>query len=85
MHRAQLSSVHGCALHPVTPGLHAGEAFCERPIIALLVAVGLADSLAGAVTLFWLAVLQRRAFAMQFGPLGWYEWAFDQPSFNWTW
>lgn len=46
---------------------------------------GLADSLVGAVTLFWVAVLQRRAFAMSFGDLGAYEWAFDQPNVNWTW
>jgi hypothetical protein len=46
---------------------------------------GLGDSLRGAVTLFWLAVLQQRAFAMQFGELGAYEWAFDQPHFNWSW
>ena len=46
---------------------------------------GLADSLVGAVTLFWVAVLQRRAFAMKFGAFGAYEWAFDQPHINWTW
>ena len=63
-----------------------GEVICVNGAsIAYLAGAGLADSLAGAVTLFWLAVLQRRAFAMQFGPLGWYEWAFDQPNFNWTW
>ena len=39
----------------------------------------------GAVTLFWVAVLQRRAFAMSFGEMGAYEWAFDQPHINWTW
>jgi hypothetical protein len=39
----------------------------------------------GAVTLFWVAVLQRRAFAMSFGDLGAYEWAFEQPHINWTW
>lgn len=48
-------------------------------------AAGLADSLVGAVTLFWVAVLQRRAFAMKFGAEGAYEWAFDQPHINWTW
>ena len=48
-------------------------------------AAGLADSLVGAVTLFWVAVLQRRAFAMKFGAFGAYEWAFDQPHINWTW
>ena len=48
-------------------------------------AAGLADSLVGAITLFWVAVLQRRAFAMKFGDEGAYEWAFDQPHINWTW
>jgi hypothetical protein len=49
-------------------------------------ATGLADSLVGAVTLFWVAVLQRRAFFMTFGDSrGRYEWAFDQPNINWTW
>ena len=49
-------------------------------------AAGLADSLVGAVTLFWVAVLQRRAFFMTFGDSrGRYEWAFDQPNINWTW
>lgn len=49
------------------------------------ISAGLADSLVGAVTLFWVVVLQQRAFAMRFGKFGAYEWAFDQPNINWTW
>lgn len=46
---------------------------------------GLADSLLGAVTMLYIAVLQRRAFFMDFGQYRKYEWAFSSPHINWTW
>lgn len=47
---------------------------------------GLADSLTGATTMFYLAVLQNRAFKMTFGVADVdYGAAFTQPNVNWTW
>ncbi len=57
----------------------------KRTAWARALSCRLADSLLGAVTLFYVAVLQRRAFFMQFGDGGRYEWAFSSPNVNWTW
>lgn len=46
---------------------------------------GLADSMVGAISMLYVAVLQRRAFFMTFGGKAKYEWAFSQPHVNWTW
>lgn len=46
---------------------------------------GLVDALFGTITMLYVAVLQRRAFFMTFGDGASYEWAFEQPSINWTW
>jgi hypothetical protein len=45
---------------------------------------GLADSLAGAITLFWVALLTNRAFLMDMGDGIKYEFAYDQPTINWS-
>jgi hypothetical protein len=45
---------------------------------------GLADSLRGAVTVFWFAVLTRRAFFMWLPVGNQYEWAFNHKFINWT-
>jgi hypothetical protein len=45
---------------------------------------GLADSIRGHVTQFWIAVLTGRAFLMALPKGNRYEWAFMSPNINWT-
>jgi hypothetical protein len=45
---------------------------------------GLSDALAGAITLFYVALLTNRSFFLDLGPKSDYRWSFEYQHINWT-